>query len=124
MREEQLTLLKEAIKLWLSKAIGGLGIISRIMKEEYARSNEVAQPATYCACGQSFSLDHALSCNRGGFTILRHNELQDLTGELLSQVCHNVSTEPHLQPLNGEELRHNTAITEKNARLDLKANGV
>ena len=79
---------------------------------------------TTCACGQSFSVDHALSCNRGGFPILRHNELRDITGELLSQVCHNVSTEPHLQPLNGEELRHNTAITEENARLDLKANGM
>ena len=79
---------------------------------------------TTCACGRSFSIDHALSCNRGGFPILRHNKLRDLTRELLSEVCHNVSTEPHLQPLNGEKLRHNTAITEENARLDLKANGM
>jgi hypothetical protein len=79
---------------------------------------------TTCACGRSFSVEHALSCNPGGFPILRHNELRDLTGELLSQVCHNVSTDPHLQPLSGETLRHNTAITEENARLDLKANGM
>ena len=86
--------------------------------------NPTVYPHATCACGQSFTVDHTLSCNRGGFPILRHNELRDLTGELLSQVCHNVSTEPHLQPLTGEEMRHNTAITQENARLDLKANGV
>ena len=67
---------------------------------------------------------HALSCDQGDFPILRHNELHDLTGEPLSQMCHNVTTEPHLKPLSGEEMRYNTAITKENARLDLKVSGV
>ena len=37
--------------------------------------------------------------NRGGFPILRHNELRNITASMLSQVCPNVSVEPHLQPL-------------------------
>ena len=78
---------------------------------------------TACACGKQFNVEHALSCNRGGFPILRHNELRNITASMLSQVCPNVSVEPHLQPLNGEEMTHATAVREENARLDVKANG-
>ena len=42
---------------------------------------------------------------------------------MLSQVCPNVSVDPHLQPLDGEEMTHATAVREENARLDVKANG-
>ena len=54
---------------------------------------------THCACGESFSVQHALSCPKGGFPTLRHNEVRDLTAQLMSEVCHDVSIEPHLQPL-------------------------
>ena len=33
---------------------------------------------------------HALSCPKGGFPSLRHNEVRDLTANLLSEVCNNV----------------------------------
>ena len=39
------------------------------------------------------------------------NELRDVTASLLSDVCHNVATEPRLQPLSGEFLTYRTAIT-------------
>ena len=58
-----------------------------------------------CPCGTSFSIEHALSCPKGGFPILRHNEIRDLTANLLTEVCHKVSIEPDLQPLTGESLR-------------------
>ena len=58
---------------------------------------------SFCACGSNFSVNHALSCNKGGFPSLRHNEIQDLTASLVSEVCSNVAVEPHLQPLTGEE---------------------
>ena len=45
------------------------------------------------------------------------------TTDLLSEVCSNVSTEPHLQPLSGETLTHSTAIRDDRTRLDVKANG-
>ena len=50
-------------------------------------------------------------------------ELCDITASLLSEVCHNVATEPRLQPLNGESMTHRTAITTDDARLDIRARG-
>ena len=35
-----------------------------------------------CACGKPFSVEHALSCSRGGFPTLRHNEIRDITASL------------------------------------------
>ena len=80
------------------------------------------QPAS-CACGHTFSIDHALSCPTGGFPSIRHNEVRDITASLMSEVCHSVCTEPHLQPLSGERMSHSTAITDTNARLDISAYG-
>ena len=76
-----------------------------------------------CICGKAFSVEHALSCNRGAFPIHRHNEIHDLTAELLTQVCHNVCLKPSLQKLNNEHFQLQTAITDDNARLDISADG-
>ena len=78
---------------------------------------------TTCTCGHSFTIDHALCCPTGAFPIVRHDELRDLTADLLSEVCHDVCIEPHLQPLTGESLSYSTANTEENARLDVRAHG-
>ena len=51
----------------------------------------------------SFSTDHAMTCNLGGFPTICHNEIRDLIPSLLSEVCYNVAIQPHLQPLNGED---------------------
>ena len=60
-----------------------------------------------CICGGKFNVDHALSCKVGGFVILRHNELVNLTADLLSSVCKDVSKEPVIQssPANDDEIR-------------------
>ena len=58
-------------------------------------------------------------CKTGGFVSLRHNELRDLTGNILRKACRNVEVEPLLQPLRGEKLKYQTSIKEDNARLDL-----
>ena len=78
---------------------------------------------TVCACGDSFSVVHALSCPKGGFPSIRHNEIRDLTANLLSEVCHSVTTEPHLQPISGEVFSRASANVEDGARLDILANG-
>ena len=78
---------------------------------------------TKCNCGSAFSANHAMICPKGGFPTIRHNELRDLTALLLTKVCHNVATEPRLQPLSGESLSHRSAITTDNARLDIRARG-
>ena len=36
---------------------------------------------TLCACGTSFSVEHALSCPIGGLPSIRHNEIRDLTAD-------------------------------------------
>ena len=76
-----------------------------------------------CICGKSLSVDHALSCSCGGFPMLRHNELRDLTASLLSEVCTNVAVEPPLQELSGEELSGAAANKKNGARLDIVADG-
>ena len=84
------------------------------------------QPAlipSMCACGTSFSVEHALSCPMGRFPIVRHNEVRDLTAKLMSEVYHDVCIEPILQPITGEALSGASAITEDGARLDVAANG-
>ena len=42
---------------------------------------------------------------------------------LLTEECHNVATEPPLQPLSGEILNHHTANREDGARLYIRARG-
>ena len=62
-----------------------------------------------------------MNCPSGGFPSIRHNEVQDLTSAILSEVCHNVHTEPTLQPLQGEHLKYKSANGEVGARPDVAA---
>ena len=76
-----------------------------------------------CICGQQQSLEHALSCSRGGFPTLRHNEIRDITASYLSEIHSNVTVEPHLQPLTGESLCLSTSNQDDAARVDIAADG-
>ena len=42
---------------------------------------------------------------------------------ILSEVCHDVEVEPHLQPLSDERFQQKTANTQDGARLDIAMNG-
>ena len=79
---------------------------------------------TNCECGKTFSVQHVLSCPKGGFPSLCHNEIRDITANLLSEVCNNVCIEPHLQPISGEHLPGTTANITEGAHLDIAANGL
>ena len=74
-----------------------------------------------CVCGSKFSVEHALSCKKGGFVTLRHNEIRDVTTKLLNEVCKDVASEPVLQTLTGETFNNGTANKMDNARVDIKA---
>ena len=76
-----------------------------------------------CVCGKPFSPDHALVCPFGGYPTIRHNEVRDLIGNLLSEVCHNVAIEPHLVSLSGENFQRRSTNTSEEARLDIRACG-
>ena len=69
-------------------------------------------------------MEHALSCRKGGFPALRHNEIRDITANLLTEVCNNVCIEPHLQPVTGEHLHGATSDNQDGARLDIAAKGL
>ena len=78
-------------------------------------------PST-CECGANFSVDHALTCKKGGFVSIRHNEVRNITASLLKEVCHDVRVEPPLQPVVGEDLPSNSNLADE-ARLDICARG-
>ena len=78
---------------------------------------------TRCACNEPFTVEHALSCPKGAFPIQRHNEIRDITCSLLSEVSHDVTVEPTLQPLDEHTLRYASAITDNGARADIQAKG-
>jgi hypothetical protein len=52
----------------------------------------------FCACGKANSLDHALCCMKGGYTVMRHNNVRDTEAALLREVCKDVTVEPPLIP--------------------------
>ena len=79
-------------------------------------------PST-CVCGSKSSVEHALSCAKGGFPSIRHNEICDMTATLLTEVCHDVCIEPGLQPVPSEALTGATANHQDGARLDITASG-
>ena len=76
-----------------------------------------------CSCGAIFTVDHVMICAKGGYTIIRHNEVRNVTANLLAEVCHNMCTEPVLQPLSGEVLQPATANSSDEARADIRAAG-
>ena len=84
----------------------------------------LSQTPSHCACGNTFSVEHALSCPIGGLPSLRHNEIRDLTANLLTKVCHQVHVEPELQPVSApESFPLSTANIQDGARLDIAMNG-
>ena len=52
---------------------------------------------------------------------MRHDNIRDLLTNLLEKVCKDVESEPHLQKVTSEVMDHQTANTEDDSRLDIKA---
>ena len=61
-----------------------------------------------------------MSCKKGGFVSIRHNDLRDLTAKMLSEVCKDTEIEPKLTTLTEKELDSRTAkiTNEKNLKLE------
>ena len=84
---------------------------------------EIANLPTVCPCGIKFDIQHSMSCKKGGFVSIRHNDLRDLTARIISEVCKDTEIEPKLLPLCGEELHGRTTNPSNKARLDIRARG-
>ena len=76
----------------------------------------------HCACGTSISVEHALSCPKGGLPSIRHKEIRDLTATLLTEVCSQVAVEPELQPVSQQDYPASANIQD-GARLDIAMDG-
>ena len=75
-----------------------------------------------CSCGEDFSVQHIMSCKKGGPVTLRHNEVSDITATLLSNVYKDVEFGPSLWILHGEEqTMRKTAKTNDEVRLHICA---
>ena len=62
-----------------------------------------------------------MSCNKGGFVSIRHNDLLDLTVRLVSEVCKDIEIESKLLPLSGQKINGRTTNRSDEARLDIWA---
>ena len=49
-----------------------------------------------CSYRSKMDIQRAMSCKRGGLIAIRHNDLRDLTGNLLTEVCKDVDIEPQI----------------------------
>ena len=58
----------------------------------------------YCVCDVSFSTDHAMIFPHEVMTIIRHNEIRDLTTDWMNEACAETEKEPQFQPLSGENI--------------------
>lgn len=79
---------------------------------------------TTCGCGERFNAAHSMTCMRGGFRGVMHNEVQ----EVIYYGCKeagftNVVREPVLQKLDGEKFHYASANSEDEARSDIAVVG-
>ena len=49
-----------------------------------------------CVCKSKCNIDHPLTCKTGGFVTLHHNEILNVTADMLSMVRKDVRKEPTL----------------------------
>ncbi|MCP4458807.1 MAG: hypothetical protein GY816_12410 [Cytophagales bacterium] len=77
-----------------------------------------------CACGEKNSTDHALTCKKGGYPILRHNAICQTESLIMKEAgCTDIKLEPHLLPVQSELYQRRTNIQD-DARLDISARGI
>ena len=64
-----------------------------------------------------------MSCKKGGFINIRHNDVRDFISKILSEVCHDMQVETTLLPLTGEQMEHLITTETNEARLNIRAIG-
>ena len=74
----------------------------------------------HSVCDKTLTIDHAITSQHGSLTSV---DLRDITAELLSTVCNNVTIHPPLQPLSGEFLTPGSANRQDDARVYIQAHG-
>ena len=62
-----------------------------------------------------------MNCKRGGFIIMRHNNVRDFEANLLKRMDNDIEIEPALQEVTNEKIPGNT---NDEARPDIRVRGV
>ena len=93
---------------------------SLVQKQSFL--NNFVQDCSYCLCGVKNDINHALSCKKGGYVMMRPNCIRDLEAEIMQEVCSDVRIEPELMPLDNNLMRNGNNA--ENARLDVSGIGV
>ena len=57
---------------------------------------QVSNTPKFCACGSRNTIDHILTCKKGGYVVMRHNALRDTEVKIMEEVCKDVRIEPQL----------------------------
>ena len=66
-------------------------------------------------------VNRAMNCKRGGFIIMRHNNVRDFEANLLKRMDNDIEIEPALQEVTNEKIPGNT---NDEARPDIRVRGV
>ena len=74
-----------------------------------------------CPCVQNYDVTQAMNYRRGGFIIMRDNNVQDFEVNLLKTTLNDVEVERKLQKIDNEELN---GLTGDDARPDIRTRSV
>ena len=80
----------ELLEAWL-RAVCKCDVMKCILMHGH---HPICLPSVNVVRVSQFNVEHALSCAKGGFPSLRHNEIRDITASLLTEVCSEVCAEP------------------------------
>lgn len=117
------------VSLWLSVLpIRALGLLlSRhefidALHLRYGLYHLISGLPSHCSCKAHplMSVEHALSCNKGGWIGARHDAVRDILTEDIAALGVSTQKETILHPLApGEVLQYRTGNTDPNARSDI-----
>ena len=68
-------------------------------------------------------IQHAKGCKKGGFIMIRHNDLCDVTATLMREVYEDVDIEPQVLSVTGETFDKGTTNISNQVRVDIKQKG-
>ena len=78
---------------------------------------------TSCPYDSKFDIEYSISCRKGGFLYIGHNDLRDLTANMMSEVGKETKIKSKLTPLSGKELQGRTSNNSNEARVDIRTRG-
>ena len=64
-----------------------------------------------------------MSCKKEGFTIIRCNDLYELTTNLLTEECESINIRPQILPVTGETFNNRATNASNEARVSTKLRG-